>query len=105
MPPDVRKGFAFPSELLVVRERLCLDHSNWRRSLQTYQVLNGKAEPYRTSGGTAANEALAARNLPHRFNQSLDLVIAGIAGTTHAHETFGLKTQSLNHRRRVKIAV
>ena len=53
----------------------------------------------------ASNCLNLSRNLAHCFHQSFNLIIAGVAGATHAHQAFGLKAQSLNHRRCVEISV
>jgi hypothetical protein len=54
LPPDVRKGFAFP---LVTKkdERLRLERKRGR-SHELGGAVAGRAEPFRTSGGKAAKE-------------------------------------------------
>jgi hypothetical protein len=54
-PTDVRKGFAFPKTPSLVR-RLRLRLKSGRHSLLLFnKEHDGKAEPFRTSGGRAAN--------------------------------------------------
>jgi hypothetical protein len=61
MPPDVRKGFVFPV-------RRIDDHRGYASALaddriggiafsNIKEVTHGKAQPYRTSGGRAANHS------------------------------------------------
>ena len=52
VPLDVRKGSAFPQKPSPESLRLC---RRLRRSLKEFGIeSNGKVEPFRTSGGTAA---------------------------------------------------
>ncbi len=53
LPPDVRKGSAFPKSFLLNIARLRLEE-RLRHSLNFEQDVYGKAEPFRTSGGRAA---------------------------------------------------
>ena len=61
LPLDVRKGFAFPIQFLLTQEAM----PPCGRS-PAKDSLNGKAEPFRTSGGEAASrDALSF----HPFNK------------------------------------
>jgi len=52
LPPDVRKGFAFPSTVFhdCLRLRVCIGEAQPRQDLGDPY---GKAKPFRTSGGRA----------------------------------------------------
>ena len=54
MPPDERKGCAFPAYSLINQEAMPPILLRGTAS-RTFPNLNGKAEPFRTSGGQAAN--------------------------------------------------
>jgi hypothetical protein len=52
LPPDVRKGFAFP--ICPFFKSFAVEVFTSNREASSFEGLCGKAEPYRTSGGKAA---------------------------------------------------
>ena len=56
LPPDVRKGCAFPVFAFKILE--AMPHNMKRHSLKIGESFTGQAEPFRTSGGIAAKNSI-----------------------------------------------
>jgi hypothetical protein len=54
LPPDLRKGFAFPTGNREDLSPLWRGQNSGRSPSESNWIANGKAEPFRTSGGEAA---------------------------------------------------